>query len=125
MSSNLDVHKIGAGQMQFVSGKDTLKSVAEFLKSEDVEIALAVAFWGGDAMKRLGVAEWKAKNVRMICNATSGACNPLALKDLRSHIGSNLRTNPNLHAKVYWTPRHSLSHQQMHQRQVCPLRVKK
>lgn len=90
--------------MQFLSGKDTLESLAELLKSEDVEIALAVAFWGGDAMKRLAVAEWKAKNVRVICNATSGACNPLALKDLRSHIGSNLRTNSNLHAKVYWTP---------------------
>jgi len=88
--------------MQFV--KDTFESVAKFLKSEDIEIALAVAFWGGDAMKRLGIAEWKAKNVRMICNATSGACNPLALNELRSHIGSNLRTNPNLHAKVYWTP---------------------
>jgi hypothetical protein len=88
--------------MQFV--KNTLESVAQFLKSEDIEIALAVAFWGGDALKRLGVAEWKAKNIRMICNATSGACNPRALKELRSHIGSNLRTNPNLHAKVYWTP---------------------
>jgi hypothetical protein len=90
--------------MRFVSGKHTLASVAEFLKSEDVEIALAVAFWGGAAMERLGVAEWKAKNVRVICNATSGACNPRALKDLWSHIGSNLRTNPNLHSKVYWTP---------------------
>jgi len=90
--------------MRFVSGKDTLKTVAEFLNSENVEIALAVAFWGGDAMNRLGVAEWKAKNVRVICNATSGACNPQALKDLQSHIGSNLRTNPKLHSKVYWTP---------------------
>jgi hypothetical protein len=90
--------------MRFVSGSDTLDLVSELLKSEDVEIALAVAFWGDAAMKRLGVADWKAKKIRVICNATSGACNPKALTALRSCLGSNLRTNPNLHSKVYWTP---------------------
>jgi len=47
--------------MHFISGKDTFESVAELLKSEDVEIALAVAFWGGDAMERLGVATPESK----------------------------------------------------------------
>jgi hypothetical protein len=90
--------------VQFVKDEDTLELVAQLLKSEEVEIALAVAFWGGDATERLDIARWRARKVRVICNATSGACNPKALKGLRSKIGANLRTNPNLHAKVYWTP---------------------
>lgn len=95
--------------MKFISGEDTLEAVARFLKSEETEIALAVAFWGGDAIGRLGLKEWKAKRVRVICNATSGACNPQALIDLLSHVeshaGWSLHTNARLHAKVYWTPK--------------------
>jgi PLD-like domain len=90
--------------MRFVSGDQTLDAVAAFLSSEKTEIALAVAFWGGDALKRLRAAEWKAKKVRVICDALSGACNPQALKDLKKQIGPDLRTNARLHAKVYWTP---------------------
>jgi PLD-like domain len=90
--------------MRFVSGDQTLNAVAAFLSSENAEIALAVAFWGGDALKRLRAAEWKAKKVRVICDALSGACNPQALKDLKKQIGAGLRTNDRLHAKVYWTP---------------------
>ena len=91
--------------MRFIGGSHTLELISEFLKSEDTEIALAVAFWGGAAIERLGVGEWKAEKVRVICNATSGACNPKALTALRSHIDLNLRTNPRLHSKVYWTPK--------------------
>jgi hypothetical protein len=90
--------------MRFVSGDQTLNSVAAFLSLENTEIALAVAFWGGDALERLGVAEWRAEKVRVICNALSGACNPQALIGLKSRVGANLRTNARLHAKVYWTP---------------------
>jgi HKD family nuclease len=90
--------------MRFLSEDQTLNTIAEFLSAENAEIALAVAFWGGDGLKRLRTAEWKAKKVRVICDARSGACNPQALKDLKKQIGSNLRTNDRLHAKVYWTP---------------------
>lgn len=94
--------------MKFLDGQDTLHTVAEFLKSEEEEIALAVAFWGSDAIERLGIETWQAKRVRLICDATSGACNPRALEGLRaivkSRAGWSLRTNSRLHAKVYWTP---------------------
>ncbi len=90
--------------MQFLTGAKKLEVIADILRAESDEIAVAVAFWGGDALDRLAVSEWKAKKVRLICAATSGACNPKALKELRDRFGPSLKTNSRLHAKVYWTP---------------------
>ena len=94
--------------MEFVAGMSTLESVAKFLEEEAEEIALAVAFWGGDAFQRLKIADWRAKNVRIICDAESGACNPSTLRKMMDRFGPRFRTNPRLHAKVYWTPRKML-----------------
>jgi hypothetical protein len=90
---------------QFIYDHNTLKTVRNTLKKEDREIIVAAAFWGKSAIERLGMEEWKAKRVRIICNATSGGCNPKIIEELRERFRRNLRTNPDLHAKVYWTPR--------------------
>lgn len=91
--------------MKFVHGYKTLDAIARFLESEKDEIAIAVAFWGGDAKNLLRIENWKAKRIRIICDATSGACNPQALSYLRTKLGKNLFANSRLHAKVYWTPK--------------------
>jgi hypothetical protein len=90
--------------VDFIGGTATLECVSEFLKTETEEIMLAVAFWGGDALDGLGMTDWRARNVRIICNATSGACNPKALRAMMQQFGPQLKTHPKLHAKVYWTP---------------------
>jgi hypothetical protein len=91
--------------MEFIYGTYTVESAANVLKNA-TEVALAVAFWGGDAVARLDFA--KTGDVRIVCNATSGACNPKTLEALMDRFGPRLRTNPKLHAKVYWTPNKTL-----------------
>jgi hypothetical protein len=91
--------------MQFLNGSETLESIARLLISEDTEIAIAVAFWGGAAAERLSIKKWTAQKIRLVCNAASGACNPETLRFLSKKFGASFKTNLNLHAKVYWTPR--------------------
>lgn len=63
---------------------------------------LAVAYWGLGAAKRLGIH--KAKKVRIICDAWSGACSPEELSALSQNKKVELRYLDNLHSKVYITP---------------------
>ncbi|MGL4092153.1 phospholipase D family protein [Hyphomicrobiales bacterium] len=71
----------------------------------DAETAkFAVAFWGKGASAKLGISE-SAKPLKIICNLQSGACNPTEIRELLKLAPSvEVRTNPRLHAKVYWTP---------------------
>ncbi len=87
-----------------IVGKDTLEHAQKMLVSQRTEIAIAVAFWGESADKKLDLVNWKAKKITIICNATSGACNPIILSKLKNRFGENFKTNPRLHAKFYWTP---------------------
>ena len=63
---------------------------------------IAVAFWGEEALKRLGLDRRK-RSIKIICNLESGACNPDEIKLLKKR-GFEIRTNRRLHAKVFWTP---------------------
>src|SRR5271165_7275791 len=90
---------------RFLGGEKTLAAVRTMFEAERNEIAVAVAFWGNSAIAKLHAREWKARKISIICNATSGCCSPDVLEELHRKFGDNLRTNPNLHAKVYWTPR--------------------
>jgi len=94
--------------MELIKDGANLAEIAQMLEAEVNEIAIAVAFWGGDAKARLNIGNWKAKQIRIVCDATSGACNPKALSDLRDKVGQHLYTNSRLHAKVYWTPQRVL-----------------
>jgi PLD-like domain len=94
--------------MEFISGAKALETIAPILRAERQQIAIAVAFWGSDAKRLLEIDKWQASSIQVICDATSGACNPNALRYLQDKIGGNLFTNPRLHAKVYWTPKCAL-----------------
>jgi phosphatidylserine/phosphatidylglycerophosphate/cardiolipin synthase-like enzyme len=92
-------------QMQFINNGGALKTIAGFLTAEKDDIAIAVAFWGGDAQELLQIENWKAQRVRIVCDATSGACNPQTLQYLRTKFPGNVFANARLHSKVYWTPK--------------------
>jgi hypothetical protein len=80
----------------------------KFIKDTEALEAIAVAFWGGDAKKLLQIEKWKAAKIRIICDATSGACNPRTLRYLCTKFPGNVFTNNRLHSKVYWTPTKTL-----------------
>jgi phosphatidylserine/phosphatidylglycerophosphate/cardiolipin synthase-like enzyme len=87
-----------------------MKQLATFLKDNDILIKLreairrskgidlAVAYWGANACKTLGLNLIKGP-VRIICDAHSGACNPDELKILLKK-GFDVKTRIGLHAKV-------------------------
>lgn len=60
---------------------------------------VAVAFWGKGAAKKLGVTE--ASRGKILCNLSSPACNPHAIKTLVELGGVEVRSHPRLHAKFY------------------------
>lgn len=61
---------------------------------------LAVAFWGREAVQKLGITS----NARVICDLESGACNPDEIALLKKLPRVQVRNLRKLHAKVYWTP---------------------
>ncbi|WP_052679653.1 phospholipase D family protein [Rhizobium nepotum] len=64
----------------------------------------AVAFWGSEGAATLGISS-SSKPLKIICNLESGACNPNEIRKLlKMTTNVEVRTNPRLHAKVYWTP---------------------
>jgi hypothetical protein len=68
------------------------------LKKAASETLMAVPFWGTGAIKALGLSAGKS---RVICNLSSGACNPYEIAELKKLVGIKVRTNPRLHAKIY------------------------
>ena len=94
--------------MKFVKDTESTGIAQEILEKETREIIVAVAFWGGDAPKLLNISDWKAETIRIVCDATSGACNPTALRFLHEKFAGRFYTNDRLHAKVYWTPKQAL-----------------
>jgi hypothetical protein len=87
--------------MKFLTEKQVAAEVKKLIKDE-TDIRIAVAFWGKGGCDLLGLAA-ASGTPRVICNLDSGACNPDEIVALRGR--SNLRTHPQLHAKIYWTPR--------------------
>lgn len=66
---------------------------------------LAVAFWGDTAIGHLGL-DRPGLDLSIICNLDSGACNPAEIRKLGALTApKRLRSDPRLHAKVYWTPK--------------------
>ncbi|MFP1132937.1 hypothetical protein [Asticcacaulis sp. W401b] len=65
---------------------------------------IAVAFWGNEAVEKLGLNRSGLK-LSVICNLDSGACNPIEIRKLMTLCDKGeVRSLPSLHAKVYWTP---------------------
>lgn len=87
--------------MKFLSNSNYYSQVKEiFTNNENIDIA--VAFWGEDAIKLF--KDIPDKEIRVICNIESGACNPKVLKELLETSNVTLKTNKRLHAKVLLQP---------------------
>ncbi|TXI49780.1 MAG: hypothetical protein E6Q50_07985 [Lysobacter sp.] len=78
--------------------------IAEALRSyvdSREPLAMAIAFWGAGACNALGIDTPGRAPIRILLNATSGACNPSELQillGLAPHV--EVRSDPELHAKV-------------------------
>jgi PLD-like domain len=83
---------------KFVSGNDIVEAIH---LSATERAYFAVAYWGKNAAKRLGLDKNK-KPVRIICDLWSYACNPSELQKLLE-LGFELKTKDGFHAKVYIT----------------------
>lgn len=68
---------------------------------------LAVSFLGKGASDRLKAYKCRPSRTRIVCNLESGACNPVEIRRLL-RLGFDVRSNRDLHAKVYWTARAAL-----------------
>lgn len=88
--------------MEFLTEAGALKKIRTLFEESD-KVRVAVAFWGKGAMENLGL-DREGIDAEILCNLESGSCNPAELRAMSKRYGSQVRTNPNLHAKVYWTP---------------------
>lgn len=80
----------------FVDGTQLLERLrSEYLRTKRAD--LAVAFWGKNALKNLGIQD--GKGVRIVCNLLSGGTNPDEIRELR-RIGADVRQLNDLHAKI-------------------------
>lgn len=91
--------------MELLTEIEAPKAIRQLLEDAD-SAKFAVAFWGKDAADTLGISNSISKRIKIICNLQSGACNPVEIRKLLGMSSSvDVRTNPRLHAKVYWTPK--------------------
>ncbi len=84
----------------FKYGSELTKAIRSMLSSGG-GADLAVAFWGRDAVRILGLGT-DLEGVRIICDLRSGACNPDELKELLKRR-ARIWTTDGFHAKVYLT----------------------
>lgn len=90
--------------MRFLDEKDAVPALQSMLASSDVA-TLVVAFWGKGAADRLGLTQRSWKQLTVVCNLFSGACNPHEIKYLRDNVDNLvLLKSSRLHGKVYMTP---------------------
>lgn len=80
------------------------KICAELSRAKKIRVA--VAYWGKDAIKNLGLEKLRRRDVKIICDLESGASNPCEVKQLQKIFGrENILSCPRLHAKVWLTDR--------------------
>jgi len=67
-------------------------------------VRIAVAYWGGDAIGRLGLGKLKTDDVHIVCDLRSGGCDPAIITQLQDLFGrKRVLTNDRLHAKLWLT----------------------
>ena len=81
----------------FLTGGKLSDRIVEVVKGDDARIA--VAFWGNEAQKKLGITH--RTDLRIICDISMGGTNPAELAKLGAPSIKNLRYRDNFHAKVY------------------------
>ena len=85
--------------MRFITGNDYSQKIIGILSLQS-PLKCAVAFWGQAIVEVLKNNE---KEVQIICNLNSGACNPHVIEELKEEDNITIKTHSNLHAKVYLT----------------------
>ena len=86
--------------MRFLTDTEIQAEVRR-IASRSGEVMAAVAYWGKGAAKRTGLTKNDdPKNVRVICDLLSGACNPSEIEALTGR-GFQVQKLDRLHAKVW------------------------
>src|SRR4051812_26192393 len=75
-------------------------------------VDIAIAYWGGGAATTLGLAT-QTGEIRVVCDAQSGACNPDELAQLSEMLHVKLHWKNGLHAKLLLTRQRLLSARRM------------
>lgn len=89
--------------MKFLPDRKMEKELARLFKKA-TQARIAVAYWGADATDRIAISELKSKDAQVVCNLTSGGCNPKEIQKLQKLLGAKRVSRlDNLHAKVWWT----------------------
>lgn len=84
---------------EFISGDKNTDAIEKIFKTKG-PLKCAVAFWGKKAWELLKDSK---QEIKIICNLESGATNPFLIKELQNKENIKLRTQHNLHAKVYFS----------------------
>jgi|ERR1700730_16915251 hypothetical protein len=85
--------------MEFLNHQ-MIKGKVRTLLSAQQKTKIAVAYWGSDALKLLGLNP-KRTNLQVLCCLKGGSSDP----DVIKRFGQKARQIDNLHAKVFWTPK--------------------
>ena len=85
--------------IKLLTGGQILESIKRLATRTD-KLDLGVAFWGKDAVSRLGLDHTKAQ-LRILCDLESGACNPKAMLELLGRPNTHIKSINGFHAKVY------------------------
>lgn len=88
--------------IKFLHAPDDVRREITRVLSSGSPARAAVAFWGRDAERSLGITAKRLREcgLEIICDLESGACNPQAIRDL-AKLGATVRYLSKLHAKVY------------------------
>jgi hypothetical protein len=93
----------GKTPMKFLDGPSTEIEIRN-LWSTAKTARVAVAGWGEGAVERLGLERMVGRDIQIVCDLLSGACNPVEIKLLRELLGNErVLTCRRLHAKVWCT----------------------
>lgn len=87
--------------MKFCSGADLTKAICEVTQSGQGDLYLIVSYWGTGGLDRIGLAKPQGRQIYILCDVTSGSCNPSEIKKLRKRDDIRLRHRRQLHSKVY------------------------
>lgn len=88
--------------MKFLYGEDILRTIRQLTRSSK-PLKIAVAYWGEDGIEETGLkdrVQKDAANIEIICDLTSGACNPIPIEALRDS-SVVVKSCDGMHAKVW------------------------
>ncbi len=87
----------------FLDDRDAIAAKIQNLLQQAEKTYCIVAFWGrGAAQLFSGMTSKKIESAKIVCNLTMGGTNPDVIDELCG-MGFDIRHNPVLHSKAYWT----------------------